>query len=393
MKKIYFFCLIYSLIINFGCNSNKKNDNQEVNEAPPSISIQDSQNNYLKLADEQLKILNLKTIDVKKEFIEYYIEANGIVEPAPKNIAYVSTPISGRINTIYVNQGENVKKGQLLFEIESLEFGNLISELLQSKAELDFESSQLDRISKLTERKISSSSELEKIKSEYLKANVNYKASQSKLMAIGLNNSQIENLINGKDIEPHLKVFAPISGKIDKFNLELGKAVNSLENLMTIIDNSLVLIKGYVNPEDANLLNVGNKVCIYQKVNDFKICDQKINTINPALDEGNKSIVVNILSPTINDFPKPGLNVKLSISVKTQIPMFKIPKTACTYEGNQPIVYVQIKDNLFEKRYIQIYRNLNEFMIVSSGLKENEKIVTSQVFTLKALGRFEQFSE
>jgi len=153
MKKIYFFALIVSLMINFGCNSDNKNDNQEVSEAPPSISQQDSLNNYLKLDDEQLKILNLKTIELKQEYIEYNIEANGIVEPAPKNIAYVSTPISGRINTIYVNQGENVKKGQLLFEIESLEFGNLISELLQSKAELDFQSSQLDRVFKLTEKK------------------------------------------------------------------------------------------------------------------------------------------------------------------------------------------------------------------------------------------------
>ena len=382
-------------IILVSCKNRNEEQPNVIKEPPPSIkqAEHEKQNQIITIDEAKAKVLNIQHEEIKSQIVEFSLTAPGVVEPAPENIGYVAAPISGRIVAIYAHEGDYVRKGQLLLEIESLEYGTLLAELLQAKSELDYQKNQLERISKLTEKKISSTSELEKAKSEYDKADANYKATKSRLMAIGVNQNQIENIINGKDTDPHLKIYAPITGAIDKHLVDLGKAVNSLENLMTIIDLSRVMVRGYLSPEEADLVSVGNKVCILHRLSDNKICEVPITSINPALDEGNKSIVLNVLTKTQNNFPKPGLNVRLEILVRTPQPMIKIPVSAISYEGNEPTVFVRLDNNKYEKRFIEIYKTIEKYSIISSGLNDGEQIAISQVFSLKALGRFEQFAE
>lgn len=387
------FLILFAFI--WGCGKDNQIEQKHIEETPPSIQQESAEkrNQIVSIDSEKAKLLHIQFQQVKSEIVEFTVQAPGVVEPAPENIAYVSAPISGRIIAIYANEGQTVRKGQLLLEIESLEYGTLLAELLQSKAELDYQANQLDRLNKLTEKKISSQSELEKAKAEYTKAEANFKSARSRLMAIGVGQNQIDNILNNKDSDPHLKIYSPINGAIDKHLVDLGKAVNALENLITIIDLSRVMVRGYISPEDADLVSPGSKVCILHRLSSNKICDVPITTINPALDEGNKSVVLNIITKTQNGFPKPGLNVRLEINAKTPIPMIKIPINAISYEGNEPTVFVKLDENRFEKRFISIYKTLEKFAIVSNGLQEGEQIATSQVFSLKALGRFEQFAE
>lgn len=385
---------LFFLAIYFGCRS-KQETQQIVGESPPSLKakVDEQKSQIVTLSDENAKRLNIQTITVEKTFAQFSLQVPGIVEPAPENIAYISTPISGKIAKIYAFEGENVQKGQLLLEIESLEYGNLVSELLQSKAELDYQQSQIERLEKLTEMKISSKSELEKARADYEKALTNFRAAQSKLLAIGVRQSEIEKILSGNSINPYFKIYAPISGKIDKHFVEIGRAVNALENLISIIDLSKVLIRGFVSPEDANLIKVGSKVCVIDRNKGTFLCNSTISTINPALDEKNKSVVVNIIARPNNDLLKPGMNVQLEISVQTSEPMFKIPVEAITYEKNNPVVFVKLDKNKFEKRFINIYRIVGNYILVNQGINEKEDVVVSQVFNLKALGRFEEFAE
>lgn len=387
--------IILLAIILVSCDTKDNNKTKEITETPPSIQQGDEKkhNQNIIIDEATSKMLNIEHMRVVSKIVEFELIAPGTVEPAPDNIAYVAAPISGRIVSIYAKQGQFVRKGELLLEIESLEYGSMISDLLQAKSELDYQANQLERINKLTEKKISSASELEKTKSEFSKADAYFKAASSRLMAIGVDQKQIDNIINNKDVDPHLKIYSPISGSIDKYLVDLGKAVNSLENLITIIDVSQVLVRGYLSPEEANFVSVGNKVCIMRGLSQNKICDVPINSINPALDEENKSLVLNILTKTQNNFPKPGLNVRLQIKASTMRPMIKVPVSAISYEENEPTVFVRLENNKYEKRYINIYKTLEKYAIISSGLNEGDEIATSQIFSLKALGRFEQFAE
>lgn len=392
-QKIIFIAIFFSLLIS--CSKNEKDKSTQISETPPSLQANnsDSASRITVLDEEKSNLLNIKVATVYKDYAEFEVVAPGVVFPAPENIAYVAAPISGRIVAIYARPGQNVRRGQLLLEIESLEYGTLLSELLQAKAELDYQRKQVERYEQLSERKISSLSELEKARSEYAKAVANFKAAESKLLAIGIKSQFVDKLLSDRDIEPHLQIFSPINGTVDKSFVDLGKAVDALENMMSIVDVSKVWVKGFLSPEDAQFVSSGSKVCIVNLLSEQRLCEEKISSLSPTLDEKNSSIIVNIYSNSKFGFPRPGTNVRLEIQARTNIPVFNVPKEAIAYDGDRPIVFVQLTPKTYEKRYVKVFKTSKDRVLIVSGLNNGEKIALTNVFDLKALSRFELFSE
>ena len=111
------------------------------------------------------------------------------------------------------------------------------------------------------------------------------------------------------------------------------------------------------------------------------------------MDELNKSITVIILENSLNGWPRPGQNTRLNIFAETAAPVIAIPVAALQYDGDESAVFVK-KDALhYEKRLVYVRRITGENVILESGLESGEEVAVSQVFSLKALARYEEFAE
>ncbi len=367
---------------------------KQTNDLPPSLQSEAVvENQKIELTDKQRNSLNIETQQLVTDNFSYILTIPGISLPAPDNISLVSAPIQGRIVGLYAHEGETVKKGQLLLELESLEFANFVSDYLQTRAEKLYQANQLERINLLVNKKISPERSLEKVEADYARASAAAQAAHTRLLSIGVKQAQIDIWDTGRTDQPFLKVYAPINGIITEHLIDHGQAVSNYEKMMTIIDLKKVLIKGYASPEDGSLVKPGDPVEITQK--DFK--EQKllseITTINPVLDPINKSVTINVITKSLKQWPRPGQNVRLNIKVTTPEPVISVPLSAVEYEGDLPTVFVQLDPNNYEKRYIKVQRLTGKAAIVESGLKGNEVLAISQVFSLKALSKFEEFGE
>lgn len=361
-------------------------------DTPPSISGVKAAD-LIRLSEKEQNELKIQVQPVTSATQKYRIAAPGVVFPAPNHISIISTPINGRISKIEVQEGQAVRTGQELFCIESLEFGNMVSEYLQAISEETFQSSRLQRLEQLVEQTISSKSELDRARSDFQRAKTAVIASVSKLKAIGVSDKEINAFKTAESIDPTLKVQSPINGILDQRSVELGQAVNALQNLARVLDISHVLVRGYVSPEDARFIAVGDSVSITRRQNDTFALNAQVSSINPGLDENNRSVIVNILLATQSNWPKPGENLHLAIQTSSPVEVITVPMEALTYEGNDPIVFVQKSDLIFEKRKIEVPEFRGKYAVVRKGLDKNEKIAVSQVFSLKALSRFDKISE
>jgi len=396
MKHIYpFIVLILSLGILNSCNSGKPSESEstEQTELPPSLQAEEGGSQLMRLSEKEQRELNIETVEVSSKFINYPITAPGVVFPAPKNSSIISCPIDGQVSSIAKNEGSWVKKGEVLFLIQSLEFGTMVSEYLQAYAEERFQTNRMKRLKQLVEEKISSENELERATAEYDRAIASSRAAYSKLKAVGVSDSEIESFTNGEKINPVLKILAPISGVIERNFVELGQSVNALENLSRVLDTREVLIRGYLTPDDARLISVNDSVTISKRENNQAITKAKITSINPGLDENSRSVVTNILVATKNGWPKPGENVRLDIVTSSKKEIIAIPVEAITYNGNQAIVFVQKEKGLFEVRNIRVNEMRDNAVFVNAGLKSGEELATTKVFSLKALSRFDKIAE
>ncbi|MCF8261961.1 MAG: efflux RND transporter periplasmic adaptor subunit [Melioribacteraceae bacterium] len=381
-------------IISCGDDQSQMNTNKESFESPPSINEEEKTSaNKILLTQKQVDELKIKTVSVNLEQTSLNIYAPAFVYPAPENYAVVSAPLDGRIVEIYAHEGEKVKKGEIIAEIESIQYGNIIAEYLQAKAEENYQKNTKERISSLVEKKISTKSELDKVEAEYSRAKSAVNAAYSKLKAVGTGSELISQLEFQTSIDTKLKIYSPINGIIDQHLIDLGESVNAYDKLATIINTQKVLIRGFVSPEDGTSLKAGDKIQITLNENRSKNINGEIASINPALDENNKSIVVNVILSTKDGWPKPGSNVRMEIESETVREIVTLPMSAVAYENENPIVFVKISESEFEKRVIEIESINNESVVVKDGLKENELIAINQIFSLKALYRFEEFAE
>lgn len=390
-----FFGLLFFVVIILSSCGNKSVTTQNEktgSDTPPSISGVKPEN-LVKLSDKEIAELKIQTIPVTSSMQKYSIAAPGVVFPAPNHISIISTPIDGRISKISVQEGQLVRMGQELFSIESFEFGNMVSEYLQAVSEETFQTSRLQRLEQLVEQTISSKSELDRAQSDFQRAKTSVIAAVSKLKAIGVPDKEINAFKTAESIDPTLKIHSPISGIMDQRSVELGQSVNALQMLARVLDMSHVLVRGYVSPEDARFITSGDSVRISRRQNDSFAMKSIVTSINPGLDENNRSVIVNVMLATDQNWPKPGENLHLSILTSSPVEVITVPMEALTYEGNDPIVFVQVSESVFEKRKLDVQEFRDKYAVVRKGLEKNEKLAITQVFSLKALSRFDKIAE
>ena len=390
--KIFLVAFLFSI---FAC-SNKETTTGETSAEnigiPPSLKPEKTEIETIQLSEKEAKELAIVTTKVTLRINDFNIVAPGEVFPAPKRSSIISTPINGQISNIHAFEGQAVKKGQELFQIQSLEFGSLISDYLQAQAESGFQENRFARLQELVKEKISSASELEKAKADFERARALLNSTLAKLKAVGVSEKELQSF-NTSDFDPSFKIYAPIGGIVEQNFVELGQSVNAMENLMRILDTKEILIRGYVSPNEAIYISPGDSVMVLKRQQRDVSLKGIISSQNPGLDENTRSVIVNIILQTNNGWPKPGENLRLEIETSTPVESIAIPVEALTYDGDQSVIFVKKSETQFEKREIKIREIRNQLVFVESGLFENEEIAISNVFSLKALSRFDIIAE
>jgi len=400
IKSLFLPILAWGFMMTFsGCGNQEKAAEPETQpSAPPSITGSGAtQTQVIQLTNAQAEELNINTYKINRSHFSFIITAPSRVHPAPKHISIVAAPVNGRVTNIFAHEGDHVKTGEMLFEFESLEIANLAADYLESNAEANYLKQQVERLRQLVEKNISPQRALDRAQADLTRANARVRASISRLQAIGIPLQQMRQWENGSGTDkPLLRVRSPIDGVINQHLVELGQAVNAYDKILDIIDNRQVMVKGYVSPEDAALLQPGDSLTIStRQVQEAsgKSIRATITSINPALDEENKSIMVNSIINTENGWPVIGQNVRSEYNARTQDPVISVPLSAVQYEGDKATVFVKQSPTDYEKRFIDINRITPNAVIVNSGLNVGEEVAVSQVFSLKALGKYEEFAD
>lgn len=369
--------------------------------SPPSLNgeNQNQANRLITLSSTQARELNIKTVQVLRQPVSFSINAPGVVYPAPENISIISAPISGRVANIYAHEGETVQKGDPLLELESLDYANLLADFLENTAEATYLKQQLERNRQLVEKEISAQRTLDRAEADYSRAATKVSASKARLKALGVTESLFE-LWQDDDTEPgsSLIIYSPITGTLNEHLIDLGTSVSANQKMLDIINNQKVLVRGFVSPEDAFLIKKGTPVKITQRsednmTTDSRIVNATVTTINPSLDEMNRAIPVNSIINTQNGWPIIGQNVRNEYQITTSESGISIPLSAVQFEQEGAAVFVQINEMSYQKRMITLSRITADEVIVSTGLEEGELVAINQIFSLKALEKFEEFAD
>lgn len=386
------------LILAISCGSESNNAGTDIDPGTPPSLRSAKEQPVVQLTEQQAEDLNIQHYTVRWEQVSFEINAPGRVYGAPEGISVVSSPINGRVSKIYAHEGERVQAGDPLLDLVSLEFANLVGDYLEANAEVTYQQQQVERLQVLTEERITPQRTLERAQADLRRAKTRQSASMARLRAVGITPTEIQNWDPfTSEPEAELTLYAPITGVLNQHLIDLGESVNAYDKLLDIIDNTEVLVRGFVSPADAPFVRAGTPVVISERTEDgasqVKRIEGTVTTVNPALDEENRSVVLNSILPTIDGWPLVGQSVRMTYAAQTLDSTFTIPLSAIQFEEQDAAVFVRQSLGQYVKRVVEVVRMTNDRAVIGSGLQPEEEIAITQVFSLKALERFEQFAD
>lgn len=263
----------------------------------------------------------------------------------------------GYLQQIYVDEGQAVKKGQLLFKIMPNVYE---AELQKSKAEANYTEIEYKNTKKLADGNVVSPNELALAKAKFDKAKAEMALSKVHLQ--------------------FTEIRAPFDGIIDRFHVRPGSLVDEGELLTELSDNSSMWV--YYNVPEAEYLdykskaNNGIKMKVNLKMANGELFDYPgiVETIEADFNNETGNIPFRATFPNPKRLLRHGETGDIEMPVKFKNALL-IPQKATFEVLEKKYVYVVDKDNVVKSREIEISAELPYLFVVKSGLSVGDRIL------------------
>lgn len=332
-----------------------------------------------------------QTQKLEKCTITDVVEASGTINPV--NTVSVGSTVSGLMQAIYVDYNSEVKKGQLLAQIDPANFQasvdqnqaqiiNAEANLAKLNAEMVYAKKTYDRYKNLYAKNFIARSELDQAESEYLARQASVGAQRASIAQARANyKTAMTNL-------GYTKIIAPVDGTIIKRAIDVGQPVAAsfqAPELFTIAqDLKEMQIEVNVSEADIGKVKEGQEVEYTLDGYPDSVFHGKVSQVR--LDSTTTSNVVTytvIVSVSNEDLTlKPGMTANVSIITKKSKDVMCAPSIALKYtpEINGPKYKNQgiwiLKDDKPERVDIETGASDDtNIEIISKNLKLGDKVV------------------
>ncbi len=320
--------------------------------------------NEIQMSESSIKLADIQTMLVKKDYSNKEVYLLGKVKPDERNIAELTSRFGGRIEKLFVNfTGQNVSKGEKLATIYSPELVTAQKELLEAVV--------------------------------YKESNPSfYKATRNKLKLWDLTEAQIDGIETRGEPQNYFNILSPISGTVTMRHVSLGDYVKEGNALFEVINLKKVWLMFEAYESDLVWLQEGDRVTFTVQSLHGKEYTGRVAYIDPFLNAKTRvaNVRVEVDNPNLELKPEMFANGIIKPKISGDRKDLLIPKTAVLWTGKRSVVYVKVPDRemaSFIYRGITLGPEAGEFYIVKEGLKEGEEIAVNGVFKIDAAAQLE----
>ncbi|MEY4934478.1 MAG: hypothetical protein RIS64_837 [Bacteroidota bacterium] len=300
-----------------------------------AIAPKEARETHIVLDSAQLQLMRIELGKPTQQALEGGITANGKVTILANAMADASCTFRGTIDKFFVKEGQPVKKGQLLMALIAPEIINWQQDYWKAKSELSFLTQEIERQRVLNQENVGAKKNLQEVESKILYQNVLLKTNAARLKLAGI---QITDL-SDNDIVSRIQIFAPISGYLEHFPVNLGATVAEGAKLAHI--KNLDDLHADVFIYERDLQSVRENQSVRLKFVDPNIPEVtgKIEFIGREMDPIQKTILLHVtFEPPKGKMVLPEMQVIAMIQTQNTVG-WAVPETAIVQENNQFFVF------------------------------------------------------
>lgn len=321
------------------------------------------------------------TKGVSSETITLTTIATGSI--VPEEEVSIRPNISGIVDKIFVEAGDQVKVGDKIANIKVVpDIQNVQSSrngVRTSKIELDNQQKIYDRQEKLFNQGVISANEFDNAKARYLQAKQSYVSANENYQIVKTGTARgLGNLAN-------TTIKATVSGLVLDIPVEEGNQVIQSNNfndgslIASIADISKMIFKGKVDESEVGKIKEGMSIKIIVGALPDREFAAELNYIAPKGEEVNGAVQFEIeakLELKPEDRIRAGLSANASIILDEVKDVFAISEGLLQYDKKtkKPYVEVEIGDQEFERRAVEIGISDGITVEIKKGLSKTDKI-------------------
>jgi multidrug efflux pump subunit AcrA (membrane-fusion protein) len=333
-------------------------DDQPASMAPGSVMI----------ATDKQQLSGVRTTLAKRESLVRELHANAQITADETKIAHVHVKIAGFIDQVFVDYvGQLIKKGQPLFTLYSPELVSTQEEyLIARRGEKMLGSSQFAEVTQGSQSLLRSTCE--------------------RLKLWDINDEQIKKLEETGEVSRTLTFYSPVTGFVTARKAFPQTSVTPDTELYTVSDFSTVWANAEIFEYEVPYVKVGQNAGMQLSYYPGKKWNGRVSFIYPTVDAATRTVRVRI------EFPNPGFQLKpqmfadvnLKINYGNQV---VVPQEAVLDSGKEQRVFVAKGGGYFEPRQITTGAKLDGRVVVLSGVKAGDTVVSSGNFLIDSESR------
>ncbi|HEY9277474.1 MAG TPA: efflux RND transporter periplasmic adaptor subunit [Methylotenera sp.] len=328
----------------------------------------------IQLSVEEIQQSGVKVSAIQPEKIADQLILSANITANQDRIAFVAPRVEGRLIKVTANLGDQVKAGQSLAVVDSIQIGEARAEYHHAQSELKLAEANFQRTDKLYKDEIVPQRQWLEAKNAYERAQTSARESADHLHILaGSSDTGISTFV----------ITAPFSGVVIEKDAVMGELSKPEGKLFTIADLSTVWIEADVSEKDLGKLAIGSPATVTVSSFPDELFKGKVSYISSIFDKQTRTVKARI------ELPNPDSKLRIDMFARAMVDLTSsrealiLPQEAVLLVQGQSTVYIQ-SDNGFEARPVEVGEQLNKGVVITSGLKPGEQVVISGAYTLKS---------
>ncbi len=313
------------------------------------------------------------TAVVEKRDMGSLVQATGIIKPKVGAEVKVGARITGKVEHLYANIGDRVKKGQVLVRLEQDD--------LKARAD-QADAAYLEAAAAFDKAKVDLERDKPLAQSGYI-SQQNIDALQN---AFDMTNARVLKAKADKDYAKaqlsYATITAPIGGTIASVTTQQGETVAAGLNaptFITIIDLNKLEVNAYVDETDVGKIGVGQEAIFTVDTFPDKDFKGRVTAIYPraVLQENVVNYITLISIENSEGRLKPDMTANVTITLKKKKGVLAVPGAAVVREGGKKYVMLQAGEGKPTRREVKTGWKEGTYLEITSGLREGDRVLIS----------------
>lgn len=333
--------------------------------------------NVVDLQESQLKAVKVE-VAAERDF-PHQRSAVGSIDFNEELLTQVFAPYQGRIVDLFAKTGDEVRKGDTLFRIDSPDLVQASSTLISAAAVLELSTHNVDRMKMLTAARAAAQKDFEQATSENRAAQGNYRAARDAVRLFGKSEAEIDRIVDERKVDPILVVSSPITGRITARNAAPGLLVQPgvQPAPFVVADTSTMWMVANVAESDTPAFNVGQEVQVTVMAYPGRVFTGRISTIASAVDAQTHRMLVRSEVDDPRHELRSGMFANFIINTGAPSRSVAVPVDGVVREGDGTMtVWVTADRRRFKMRSVTVGLLRDGYYEILDGLQPGELVAT-----------------